>query len=279
MIDVIRIDKPRDFRLSETPTNADGGMEKEEGQDRAKALGKELDELEDLLFFAGEHALLVVLQGMDTAGKDGVIRFILGQVNGQSCRVEPFKVPTEVELAHDFLWRVHAKAPARGQMAIFNRSHYEDVGVVRVHQLAPEEVWQARYEQINQFESLLAANRTIILKFFLHISKEEQEERLLAREQKVEKSWKLSVGDWKERAFWNQYQEAYSDAIGKCAAHHAPWFVIPADRKWYRDLAIAKAIVEALRPHREGWLESLKEVGEEAKLELAEFRASLPASK
>jgi polyphosphate kinase 2 (PPK2 family) len=158
-------------------------------------------------------------------------------------------------------------------MAIFNRSHYEDVGVVRVHELAPREVWRARYEQINQFESLLAANRTIILKFFLHISKEEQEERLLAREQEVEKSWKLSVGDWKERQHWEAYQEAYSDAIGMCAALQAPWFVVPADRKWFRNLAIAETIVEVLRPFRDGWLESLKKVGEVAKAELAAFRA------
>ncbi len=272
-----RVDKPGKFRLHDVPTDADGGLGKDEGEKRAETLGKELDELEDLLFFAGSHALLVVLQGMDTAGKDGTIRFLLGQVNGQSCSVASFKVPTPEELAHDFLWRVHAKAPARGQMTVFNRSHYEDVGVVRVHEIVPEAVWRARYGRINEFESLLATNRTIVLKFFLHISKKEQEERLLAREQEVEKSWKLSVGDWKEREFWDAYQDAYGEAIGQCAAEHAPWIVVPADRKWFRNLAVAEAIVETLRPYRNEWLEKLGAVGEKAKAELAAFRAETAA--
>lgn len=273
-----RVDVPGSFHLSKVPTDSDGGLDKEEGQKRAEALGRELDELEDLLYYAGTHALLVVLQGMDTAGKDGMIRFLLGQVNGQSCRVESFKVPTPVELAHDFLWRVHAKTPARGEMTLFNRSHYEDVGVVRVHNLVPKPVWRARYGQIREFEALLASQNTIVLKFFLHISKQEQEERLMAREREVEKAWKLSVGDWKERAFWDDYQDAYSDAIGKCAAKHAPWFVVPADRKWYRNLAVAEAIVEALRPYREAWLNDLKKVGDAALAELAEYRRQLEPS-
>ncbi|MDQ2987226.1 MAG: polyphosphate kinase 2 family protein, partial [Armatimonadota bacterium] len=172
--------KPK-IDLAKFDTRQDGGLTKVEGANRIMELGKELDELEDLLFYAGQHSVLVVLQGRDTAGKDGSIRTILRFVNGQSCRVSPFKVPTELELSHDFLWRVHQQVPEKGSMAIFNRSHYEDVLVVRVHNLAPKEVWSKRYDQINSFEKLLADSNTIILKFLLCISKDEQEQRLLAR--------------------------------------------------------------------------------------------------
>ncbi|MBA3726260.1 MAG: polyphosphate kinase 2 family protein [Armatimonadetes bacterium] len=261
--------------LASFQTRQDGGMTKEEAHAKVEEMGKELDELEDLLFYADRHSLLVVLQGRDTSGKDGTIRTILKFVNGQSCRVASFKVPTEEELAHDYLWRVHAQTPRKGSMTIFNRSHYEDVLIVRVHNLAPEEVWSKRYEDINGFEKLLAANDTIILKFMLCISKEEQEERLLAREQEVEKSWKLSVGDWKEREYWGAYTVAYQDVLDKCSKDHAPWHVVPADRKWYRDYVILKTIVEALRTHRKGWLDHLQAVGDERKAELGEYRKAL----
>lgn len=266
--------KPK-IDLAKFDTRQDGGLTKEEGADRIIQLGKELDELEDLLFYAGQHSVLVVLQGRDTAGKDGSIRTILRFVNGQSCRVAPFKVPTELELNHDFLWRVHLQVPEKGAMAIFNRSHYEDVLVVRVHNLAPKEVWNKRYDQINTFEKLLADSNTIILKFLLCISKDEQEERLLAREQEVEKSWKLAVGDWKEREHWDDYTHAYQDVLDKCTTEYAPWHVVPADRKWYRDVFILTKLVEALRPYKAGWLDGLRVLGEERKKELREYRSQV----
>ena len=268
-----RIDKPGKIDLSKVSTKAAKGTDRAEAEMRTAELGAELDALEETLYAAGRHGLLVVLQGMDTSGKDGTIRHVLKYCNAQGCRVASFKVPTPEEIAHDFLWRVHKQTPGKGEMVVFNRSHYEDVLVVRVHSLVPEPVWSKRYDRINEFERLLADSGTIVVKCFLHISKEEQEERLLAREQEVEKAWKLSVGDWKEREQWAAYQRAYEDAIGKCAAPHAPWIIVPADQKWYRNLVVTEAIVEALRPHRAGWLERLEAVGKEAKAELAAFRA------
>jgi PPK2 family polyphosphate:nucleotide phosphotransferase len=264
--------------LRQIDPKVDGGMSKEEGEAKTLELGAELDELQELLYAAGTHGLLVVLQGRDTAGKDGTLRGLSRFVDVQGIHTASFKVPTPEELSHDFLWRVHPNVPGMGQVSLFNRSHYEDVLVVRVHNLAPEEVWKKRYEQINEFEQLLAESGTIIVKFCLHISKEEQEERLLAREQEVTKSWKLSAGDWKERAFWDDYTDAYNDALSKCGPDHAPWFIVPAGRKWFRDLAVTETLVETLRPYKKGWMEKLAKVGEEAKVELAEFRRSLPAT-
>ena len=260
--------------LSKYDSRQDGGLDKAGARARVDELAKELDELQDLLYAAADHSLLVVLQGMDTSGKDGTIRSVFRYVDPLGCRTWPFKVPTELELKHDFLWRIHAKAPELSMITIFNRSHYEDVLVVRVKNLAPVDVWRPRFEKINAFERLLADNGTIILKFFLHISKEEQESRLLAREQEVDKSWKLSVGDWIERKSWPAYIEAYEDALSKCSTKHAPWFIVPADRKWFRDLAVAEAIVEALRPLRAGWMESLGALGRERIAELNAFRES-----
>ncbi len=200
------------------------------------------------------------------------VRKILDFCNAQSFRVEPFKVPTAEELAHDFLWRIHQKTPGRGSITIFNRSHYEDVLVVRVHKLVPESVWKKRFDHINHFEALLADNDTIIVKFYLHLSKEEQEERLLAREQETEKAWKLSAGDWKERELWDDYRKAYGDILNKCATPQAPWFIVPADRKWFRNLAVIQQLVLALRPHKQAWLDSLRATGEKAKAEIDAFR-------
>ncbi len=233
---------------------------------------KRMEELFDLLYFAGQHALLIVLQGMDTSGKDGTIRHLMASSHAQSFRAEPFKVPTPEELAHDFLWRAHKVAPGRGGITIYNRSHYEDVLVVRVHNLVPKEIWSQRYDQINHYESLLASNNTIILKFYLHINKDEQEKRLLEREKEVEKSWKLSVGDWKEREFWDDYQEAYSDAMGKCSPKHAPWRIVSSNHKWFRNLAITEAIVETLEEYEKDWLKHLESVGAKAKEDLDLYR-------
>lgn len=235
-------------------------------------MGEELEELLDLLFYAGKNSLLIILQGMDTSGKDGTIRHLLNHSNAQSCQVAPFKVPTPEELAHDFLWRCHQKTPGKGSITIFNRSHYEDVLVVRVHELVPETVWRKRYDQINEFEQLLAENSTIVVKFYLHIDKDEQEERLLEREQELEKAWKLSVGDWKERKLWDKYQEAYEDAIGKCACETAPWYIIPSNDKWYRNFLVTKILIETLKEHQDTWREALATVGKKAKAELDAFR-------
>ncbi|MGH2532777.1 MAG: PPK2 family polyphosphate kinase [Thermomicrobiales bacterium] len=249
--------------LSRIDPDADGGLSKVDGTIRADGLTEELGELQELLYAAGTHALLIVLQGMDTAGKDGTIRKVLREVNPQGCHVTSFKVPTEEELGHDFLWRIHKQTPLRGLIGVFNRSHYEDVVVVRVKELVPEPVWRAHYDQINTFEQLLTASNTLIAKFYLHISKEEQEGRLLDREKEVEKAWKLSAGDWIERQAWDDYIAAYEDALTKCNTDVAPWHVIPANRKWFRDVAVADTLVNLLRPFRDDWLSSLKAMGQE----------------
>jgi PPK2 family polyphosphate:nucleotide phosphotransferase len=227
---------------------------------------------QELLYGAAEHAVLIVLQGMDTSGKDGTIKHVMHSVNPAGCQVSYFKQPTAEELAHDFLWRVHQRTPGKGLLGIFNRSHYEDVLVVRVHQLVPPEVWKQRYEQINDFERTLMHNGTILLKFFLHISKEEQEQRLLAREKDPEKSWKLSVGDWQEREYWDAYQKAYEDALGRCATKDAPWYVVPADKKWYRDIVVARAIVDRLNDDEHRWEQELAERGKRERAAIEVYR-------
>jgi PPK2 family polyphosphate:nucleotide phosphotransferase len=260
--------------LAEIETKVDGGLTREEGEARLAELAAELGELQDLLYAAQTHAALIVLQGLDTSGKDGTIRHVFREVNPVGCRVVSFKVPTQIDLAHDFLWRVHKQAPGRGDFTVFNRSHYEDVLVVRVHDLVPEEVWRKRYDHIKAFEQLLVDGRTIIAKFYLHISKEEQEKRLLERERDVTKAWKLAAGDWEERRSWDKYIEAYDDAISACATADAPWYVVPADRKWFRNLAIAEAIVDLLRPHKDSWLQELETRGEAELKAIRETRAS-----
>ena len=177
-------------------------------------------------------------------------------------------------LAHDFLWRIHAQTPLAGHIKIFNRSHYEDVLIVRVHQLVPERVWRSRYEHINAFERLLVDSATLIFKFYLHISKEEQRQRLLEREQDPLKSWKLSLADWQEREYWDDYTAAYEDALSRCSTLHAPWFIVPADKKWFRNLAVAETLRNALWPFREKWLETLEEMGREKRKAIEEYRRS-----
>lgn len=207
---------------------------------------KRMAELQNILYAEGKHSLLIVLQAMDAGGKDGTIRSIMSGVNPQGVRVTSFKKPTEEELAHDFLWRIHQAAPARGMIGIFNRSHYEDVLVVRVHNLVPKNVWQARYEHINSFERLLADNGVAILKFYLHISKDEQKERLQARLDQPHKRWKFNPGDLQERELWDDYMHAFETAFEKCSPDYAPWHIVPANKKWYRNLVISEKIVETL---------------------------------
>ncbi len=199
------------------------------------------------MFTEGKQSLLCVLQAPDAAGKDGLIRKVLGRMNPQGCRTYPFKVPSKEEAAHDFLWRIHKCTPAKGMVSVFNRSHYEDVLVVRVEDLVPAKVWKKRYEIINQFESMLAENGTTILKFYLHISTEEQLERFGKRLDRPEKHWKLNPGDYAAREKWGDYRKAYEDVFAKCNQRSAPWFVIPADHKWYRDAAVAGIVHETLK--------------------------------
>jgi PPK2 family polyphosphate:nucleotide phosphotransferase len=213
---------------------------------RSAALGARLAELQEMLFARHERKLLIILQGMDTSGKDGAIGHVFGSCNPQGTRVVSFRQPSDEELDHDFLWRVHRHVPGRGEVAVFNRSHYEDVLVVRVHELVDEKVWKARYGQINAFEQMLAESGTIILKFFLHISKEEQGKRLQKRLEDPTKCWKFNKGDLAERKLWKDYQRAYEDAISKTSTAWAPWHVVPANHKWYRDFVIGSVVVEAL---------------------------------
>jgi PPK2 family polyphosphate:nucleotide phosphotransferase len=214
-----------------------------------KALEKTLDRLrrlQQLLYADRRYALLIVLQALDAGGKDGTIRHVMSGVNPQGCQVTAFKAPTQEELAHDFLWRIHKAVPALGNIGIFNRSHYEDVLVVRVHKLVPKQLWHKRYRHINDFEHMLTDHKVTILKFFLHISKDEQKKRLEQRLADPNKRWKVSPADFQERKLWDQYMNAYEAALSKCSAEWAPWYIIPANQKWFRNYTISQIIVEAL---------------------------------
>ena len=269
-----RLEGKRKIKLADFDPADDAGLKRGEAEKKTAAIIEELVELQELLYAVGAQSVLIILQGLDTSGKDGTIRGVTGPLNSQSCKVASFKVPSEEELAHDFLWRVNAQTPAAGDINIFNRSHYEDVLVARVHKLVPKKIWRPRYEHINAFERLLADSGTIILKFYLHISKDEQEKRLLKREKDPIKSWKLSVGDWQEREHWDDYARAYQDALNRCSAKHAPWFIVPADKKWFRDLAVAEALRDALMPFKGKWLKKLEETGRERKKAIDEYRQS-----
>jgi PPK2 family polyphosphate:nucleotide phosphotransferase len=223
----------------------------DQGKEQAKAvtgqLIGQLGELQQRLYANGDRAMLIVLQGMDTSGKDGTIKNVMSGVNPQGCKVATFKAPSNSELAHDFLWRVHHEVPAKGQIGIFNRSHYEDVLITRVHKIISAKVAAQRLNQIKEFEELLAENGTTILKFFLHISKDEQKERLEARILDPEKRWKFSEGDLEERKLWADYMAAFEDVMAATSTDRAPWYIVPANRKWYRNLVVADRVVSALQ--------------------------------
>jgi len=235
------------LKLGEFDPDDTAGFEK---GDKAHArLEKNITRMEDLqyrLYAESRRALLIILQGMDASGKDGTVRHVMSGLNPQGCRVTSFKVPSAEEAGHDFLWRIHKAVPAHGEIGIFNRSHYEDVLVVRVHELVPKSVWSARYDQINAFEKLLTENGVTILKFFLHISKQEQKERLEARLEDSSRNWKISPADLKERKLWNDYVKAYEAVLSRCSTSAIPWFVIPSNKKWFRNLAVSQIIVETL---------------------------------
>jgi PPK2 family polyphosphate:nucleotide phosphotransferase len=232
------------LRLKDRDPDDTFGMKRND-KAHQKVIGR-LGELQHLLYADKRYALLIVLQALDAGGKDGTIQHVMSGVNPQGCDVHSFKAPSSLELSHDYLWRIHQAVPPLGNIGIFNRSHYEDVLIVRVHRLAPTEVWEKRYRQINEFEQILTENSVTILKFFLHISKDEQKRRFKARMQDPSRNWKLSLPDFEERQHWNEYQEAYEDALRKCSTERAPWYVIPANRKWLRNHVVAELIVKAL---------------------------------
>ena len=235
-------------RIKLTDENAvdDQAPRSKEAERKLAPLLERLPELQTALYAESKQALLIVLQGRDASGKDGLTRTVFGALNSQGCVVSNFKRPTEYELARDYLWRVHQAVPPKGSIGIFNRSHYEDVLVVRVHELVPRKVWSKRYEQINQFEKMLAENGVTILKFFLHISKEEQKDRLLERLRNPLKNWKFQVADLEERKRWRDYTEAYEDVLERSSTEWAPWYVVPSDRKRSRDLFVARVVVDTL---------------------------------
>jgi PPK2 family polyphosphate:nucleotide phosphotransferase len=270
---VTRVPPNTKVHLREHDPTETHGMNRERAEARMRDLGAEFAEMQELLYGAARQSVLIVLQGMDTSGKDGTIRHVMEPINPQGCDVVAFKEPTPADLAHDFLWRIHPSTPAKGMIGIFNRSYYEDVLVVRVHNLVPKAIWKRRYSAINQFEHLLAANDTIIMKFFLHISKDEQRERLLEREKDPTKAWKLSANDWLERERWDDYQEAYEDALSKCSTKDAPWYIVSANKKWFRNLAITETILDTLRPNVPSWREALEERGKEQLAAIAQLRA------
>jgi PPK2 family polyphosphate:nucleotide phosphotransferase len=243
----MRVKPGKKVKLAKYDPDETFGWEK--GNKASASTDKEcerLDSLQYLLYAEHKRALLLVFQGLDAAGKDGTIRHVMSGVNPQGCEVTSFKVPSVEEAAHDFLWRIHQAVPGHGTIGIFNRSHYEDVLVVRVHNLVPKEVWRERYKQINEFEEMLDRNNVKILKFFLHISKDEQKKRFMERIDDPDKRWKISNADFQERKFWDDYTTAYEEALERCSTDEAPWFVIPANKKWFRNLAVSHIVGETL---------------------------------
>ncbi|KAA5543838.1 polyphosphate kinase 2 family protein [Roseiconus nitratireducens] len=243
-----RIRPNQQVSLDTIETRTRGPFErKSDGKAVTEENVKVIRDLQYRMFVEREQSLLIVLQAPDAAGKDGLIRKVLGKMNPQGCRTYPFKVPNETELAHDFLWRIHHCTPSKGKVAIFNRSHYEDVLVVRVENLVPKSVWSKRFELINDFERILTANGTRVLKFYLHISPEEQLERFKERLDNPDKHWKLNAGDYESRRHWDAFHRAYEEVFQKCSTEDAPWYVVPADRKWYRNAVVSSIVAKTLR--------------------------------
>ncbi|MEO6326884.1 MAG: PPK2 family polyphosphate kinase [Thermoanaerobaculia bacterium] len=246
------------------PADTAGWKKDDAADEKMKGDLETLSDLQNLLYAAGTHAVLIVIQGIDTAGKDGTIRHVFSGVNPQGCRVACFKQPTAVELAHDYLWRIHAQTPGKGEVVVFNRSQYESVLVERVHDLVPKAVWKKRYKELLGFETVLRRADTIVVKFFLNLSKGEQKERLLAREADPKKRWKVNPADWKERKLWDDYQEAFAEMLEKTSSEEAPWIVVPSDQKWFRNLVTAEILLETLEPYRQEWERAVEERGRKA---------------
>ena len=247
----LMVEPGRRVRLADLDPGAKLGFDKASAADLTAKKLERMADLQDRLWAESKRSVLIVLQGIDAAGKDGTIRKVMQAFNPQGCPVSSFKVPNSEELAHDFLWRVHKRVPAKGEIGIFNRSHYEDVLVVRVHALAPRSVWSKRYGQINDFERILAESGTTIVKFFLSIDRDEQRARFQERYDDPKKRWKFSMGDLEERKLWDQYQAAFDDMLSKTSTDSAPWYIIPANRNWLRNLAVSTIVadtLEALKP-------------------------------
>ena len=265
MADPLRVRPGERVKLPKLDAGFTGGLR--DGSETREKMRRDIEalaELQALLYAARKNSVLVVLQGIDTAGKDGTIRHVFTGVNPQGCRVASFKKPTEDEAAHDYLWRVHREVPGLGEMVIFNRSHYESVLVERVHRLVPESVWRKRYAEIRHFEKLLLRSGTIVMKFFLNLSKSEQKRRLEARLDDPDKRWKSNPEDWRERRLWDRYREAFEDMLSKTSTRHAPWFVIPSDAKWYRNLAVADRLAASLGRHEKKWRRAVRARGNAA---------------
>ncbi|HMR65144.1 MAG TPA: polyphosphate kinase 2 family protein [Anaerolineae bacterium] len=244
---ILKVRSGQEIKLADIDPDDTGTISgKAEAKELLKAQIERMAELQNILYAENKRSLLIVLQAMDAGGKDGTIRSIMSGVNPQGVRVTSFKQPSAEELEHDFLWRIHQVVPGRGMIGIFNRSHYEDVLVVRVHNLVPKSVWKKRYDHINAFERLLTGNGTTVLKFYLHISKDEQRERFIARLEQPHKRWKFSPGDLDERKLWPDYMAAFEEAFERCSPKEAPWYIVPANKKWYRNLVIAETIVQTL---------------------------------
>ena len=244
--ELLRVKPGSKVRLADIDPSATHGRDKESaGGELQKGLDR-LTDLQDRLWAEQKHPVLIVLQGIDAAGKDGSIKHVMGAFNPMGCAVTSFKVPTPIELAHDYLWRVHQRVPGKGEIAIFNRSHYEDVLVVRVHDIVPKKVWSKRYDQINAFEELLASSGTTIIKFFLWIDRDEQKARFQDRLDDPAKRWKFRLGDLAERKLWDSYEAADEELLRRCSTDSAPWYVIPANRNWFRNLAIADIVADTL---------------------------------
>jgi PPK2 family polyphosphate:nucleotide phosphotransferase len=244
--DKLRVQPGKRLALAHVDPAASHGWNKKAAEDATEELLGRLTDLQDRLWADGKHKVLVVLQGIDASGKDGTIRRVMTAFNPQGCPVSSFKVPSPEELAHDFLWRIHKRVPGKGEIGVFNRSHYEDVLIVRVHEIVPKEVWSKRYGLINDFERELAENGTTIVKFFLYIDKEEQRRRFQDRVDDPKKRWKFSMADLDERKLWDRYIGAYEDALNKCSTDYAPWYVIPANRNWFRNLAVASILADTI---------------------------------
>jgi PPK2 family polyphosphate:nucleotide phosphotransferase len=235
------------IKLSRIDANQTCGITKEKALARFCELCEKVAELQQILYAEHQRSLLLIFQAMDTGGKDGAVKSLCGGLNPAGLEVRSFKAPSQVELEHDFLWRAHKATPGKGMIGVWNRSHYEDVLIVRVHKLVPKKVWKARYDQINRFEEILSENGTTIVKFMLHISKDEKKKRLQARLDRPDKWWKFNPNDIKERVFWNDYQQAYEDAIKCCTTDWAPWHVVPANHKWARNLFMADLVLRVLK--------------------------------
>jgi len=267
-----RVDVEGSFGLAAIDPGEHGGLEETEAEDRLADLTAELRELQELMFAAETNGILVILQGMDAAGKDVTIGNVFAAADPASCRVESFKPPTEEEKAHHFLWRADRLTPGHGELVIFDRSYYERVLLPQVHDELPADAIRRRFANINDFERLLHEHGTIVFKIFLHVSEEEQGKRLEERQDNLETAWKISPRDWQERQFWDAYMAAYEATINACVSPDTPWYVTPADHQWFHNLAVAEALVEHLRPYREEWIEARNSRGEEQRAEAERAR-------